>query len=189
MILLDASGSMKGAPAREAAQMGRDLADACNLLPNVKADVWGHSTEGSESVVQRCWTTGEPTKNVDRYLRFAMNGNDDGYAIAYIGEEMLKEGMNPRESHLIIVVSDGQPAYQVRYAGGTWTGGEHTKIVVDGLRRKGIKVVAIGIAHGSEAKALRQAQIEMYGLPNVAMHEEAPLATARTLAQTMGRAL
>ena len=67
----------------------------------------------------------------------ACGGNADGYAIAKVGEIMLKDSKAAKK--VLIVISDGEPsAYKNQQ-----TGEAHVRMVVELLEKKGIEVIQI----------------------------------------------
>ena len=179
-ILLDASASMKApangrylyeftSRAQLAAQVGRDLAGATELLPWVTADVVAFTTY-QDVVLYPLWESGEDTATMDSYSNVRMAGTEEGYAIAYAYDE-LQERLQSREQGLIIIVSDGSPGERV-----------HVKSVVDTCRKNGVPVVSVAITESA-------AQPVMYGKENVVKYDKNSLKLARDMAKVIGRVL
>jgi nitric oxide reductase activation protein len=175
-ILVDASASMGGGYDSTAAQVCRNLADATEILPWVTADVVGFTTGGDGVVVFPVWETGEPTKNIDAYMRIPMSGTEEGYAIAFAFDE-LKEKLAPSEQGLIIIVSDGGPSEPA-----------HVKSVVRMCWDEGIPVVSVALNSSAQ-------QPLMYGHDNVIYYDNGGWGQgndrklARDMARAMGRVL
>lgn len=146
-ILIDESGSMTDkAKIKRAIASAAGIAMACLDSLHVNMFVYGHSNDrhqnghlGVELYEYintkrgiRDWKTIFSAKGA--------GGNADGYAIAKVGEIMLKDSQCRQK--VLVVISDGLPAAH-QYGG---TGGEkHVRQVVDLLEHKGIEVIQLCI--------------------------------------------
>lgn len=190
-ILIDASGSMvsgENKPNVEvAAQVGRNLANAIESLPWARGVMAAHTTariysvetgayEHNGPVYVPLWKSGEPTEYVDDVLTIDHAGNEDGFAVGFACEDILSD-LKRDEKGLLIVLSDGAPAY-----GG---GEDHVREVVDFYRKKGIRIVsvAIGTDYGIEA------QHSMYGSSDVVEYNDNVSAFAQSLARVIGSSI
>lgn len=191
-VLIDASGSMSttvddageysetGASYIErAAQAARDLAGAIDSLPWATGSVACHTTAYSNGrnvpVFIPLWKSGEPTANIADVLTVDLDGNEDGYAVAFACDDLL-EALRRDEKGLLIVISDGAPAYA--------NGEGHTRSVVDHYRKRGLRIVSVSISAALRAET----QHEMYGT-DVVEYNPSPTAFARSLARVIGSSI
>lgn len=181
-ILLDASGSMEGAKALRCVQMARDLAEATEMLPNVTAEIWAHTTvkddQHNSAHMSFLWQSGEPTEWVDRYHLIDMGGNLDGFAVLYVKDE-LAERIQPGEQGMVIVVSDGAPTYQS--LGQPF---DHFRQIRDAFKRLGWPLISVSVA----SQLRMETQIGLYGQGNVVEYDPNISITARAIAKAIGRA-
>jgi hypothetical protein len=113
--------------------------------------VYGHTADiigGTEVIIYRGKTFTEPITLLGPRLKFLLQTerlcqNRDGYAIVYLAKKMT----NTQRKRLMIVISDGEPCAP-GYSGSA--GDNHTRSVVEEVRRKGIEVMSISIS--KEAK-------------------------------------
>jgi hypothetical protein len=190
IVLLDASGSMNGeivSTARAArngltpnstrrhtaaAQIGRDLADAITLLPNVEGAVYAHNLNyASDTTIHALWQKGENTEYVGDYANLGFDGNNDHMAIAYCTDDLV-EARKPGEALVLIVASDGKPPDE-----------RAVKAQVDAARQRGVSVVSVALA--PEAM---DGQHQMYGSDVVPFNSE-PMALAKGIAKAIGRVI
>lgn len=191
-VLLDASGSMLAPPAEVgldgelkysalppkveiAAQVGRDLAGAIESLDWCRGMVSAHTTTGGPIIVP-LWKSGEPTEWMDDILVMPHAGNEDGFAIGFMAEDLL-EGLKRDEKALLIVVSDGAPAY-----GGSEN---HVRSTVDAYRKRGVRIVSVSL-EGSMNSAT---QNHMYGANEVVPYSHSVSAFAQSLARVIGSSI
>jgi hypothetical protein len=181
-ILIDASGSM-AAPATfggkttkvvDAIKVATDIAGAVETLPWASGEVWAHSSARGTWVCP-LWKSGQPLEYIRDILRLDMGGNEDGYAVAYVAEELLAS-LAPKERGVLIVVSDGLPAYGY--------GEEHTREVVNGYRARGLRVVSVALGHDIS----KDAQRTMYGQDVVAYDANVSVFTQR-MAKVIGTSI
>lgn len=181
IIMLDGSGSMVGYRAEQTNQLARDFAEAVTLLPTVTAEVWVHTTHhgGYSPTVAHLWSKGEDTRYVDDYMKCAFSGNVDGAAIAWVAEDLAK-ALKHDEQGLIIMVSDGAPAYPGR--GDAFV---HMDLIRRQVKRDGIGLVSVSVAGALNAEVQRR----MYGEGNFVEYDSNPNVLARGMAKCIGRAL
>jgi hypothetical protein len=194
-ILLDASGSMVGHEANITLQLARDLAEATLLVPAIPvggAEIWAHST-GRDYVTRETqitmyplWKKGIPTERVDRYLQANFSGNEDGWALASLGDRLLEQ-IRPGETGIIFVISDGAPAYSVGgELGGKYVNAlSHVSAVAEGYRKRGIAVVSVSVSRSLNVAT----QVGMYGRDNVVAYDSNMTVTASRIAKAIGAQL
>jgi len=177
-ILVDASGSMSwGNNIVRAAQAARDLAGAFESLPWAEGFVAAHTTAyGSGPVYIPIWNSGEPLVYMDDLLTLSMNGNEDGFAVAMTAENVLS-GLKPNQRGVVIVISDGAPAYA--------DGENHTRAVVDEYRKRGLRIVSVAIS----ADLREYTQHAMYGSDDVVAYDSNASVFSQRLAQVIGSSI
>lgn len=193
IFLLDASGSMHGHEATITCQLARDFADAITGMREVTGEAWAHTTsyqpDGNGSgliVVAPLWKKGMPTDKVNRYMTLDMTGNEDGWAIAYVGDR-LAETIQPDETGLVVVISDGAPAYSVSPKNptpGRVSAFEHTRQVVENIRERGHGVISVSVSRSLNV----QSQAAMYGKDAVVAFDPNMAVTARRIGLAIGNA-
>jgi hypothetical protein len=163
-------------PRLEAAgQAARDLATAMDSLPWMKGRIYAHTDDMYGTYAARLWESGQPRGLIDAYFGMRLQNTPDGYAIAFIADDLL-EDLRPSEKGLLIMISDGKPSYS--------GGAHHVKTVVDHYRRRGLRIVSVSIAPDLTAEVQRL----MYGAdvveydPNVGVF-------ARNLAKVIGSSI
>lgn len=189
IVLLDGSGSMNSfvADAKErlegndptggmrrhtaAGQIGRDLADAIALLPNVEGAVYAHNLNAGGATVHNLWQKGEPTEYVGDFANLSFDGNVDDLAIAYCTDDLV-EARKPGEALVLIVCSDGKPPDS-----------DAVKAQVDAARKRKVAVVSVALA-----KSAMDGQRHMYGADVVPFHAD-PMALAKAIARAIGRVI
>lgn len=199
VILQDLSGSMEGRAASEAAQMTWDLIGACEQALNVSVEVWGHTTQQApdgDELTEGCsgtvsyskgfiklmelWKPGQSKWTFHRnILSTGFGGNEDGWAIKVLSEDMERR-LKDRERMVLIVVSDGTPIYNER---GSEVG--HVRHVVNAIRRKGHAVISVSI----DSALTRQQQDSMYGDHSVIEYDYNTGRLTQAIARVIGRAL
>lgn len=147
IILLDCSGSMRSGMYDRAARaaMGATLA-----LTEARCDVglYGHTADGYvrpssyiykfKGITESPVSLGEKLLNVEK--RGEMWENRDGSAILFVSEKFT----NQRKRRLLVVISDGMPRARFsNYDGDVAL--DHTKEMVDKVRKKGIDVLSISV--------------------------------------------
>lgn len=170
-VLLDASSSMAGR-AFEAIRAGTDLAGALEAIPWAQGKVYAHTEDMVGPFVVPLWKSGEDTAKVADYLNIPMTGTPEGFALAFVCDDLL-EDLRPSEKGVVIVCADGGPNDMAQ-----------VKSVVDYYRRKGLRIVSISIA-----AALRETtQRMMYGTDVVPYDANASV-FARNLGKVIGSSL
>lgn len=183
-LLVDASGSMNGVKASRAQDVAGTMIEAFKRIVTVRLHVWQH--KASDGVyLHRVYEPGMETPKVDRMVMNVGGGNADGFALQAIADRAIHEVRRDTKV-LVIVISDGIPS--VHGVGATnWDIQAHSAIVADGLRRKGVKVMAVAIDGPTDAHA------RMYGPENVVpFNQKSPTRWgdfARDLAAIFGRQL
>lgn len=150
-VLIDCSGSMEsGVKMAEAKQALATLAYALDGLPNVHYEMRGF-TESSGNTIDLVIKKFSERKLNIRYLDYlrADKGNADGINLraAY---HRIKKFRNMRK--IIVVISDGQPAYHFEGKDGVSDMIELVRKIQD---HHGIKIIGIGI-EGAELESLRK---------------------------------
>ena len=143
-ILLDCSGSMsEGIKMNKAKQALATLAHAFNGIPNIQYALTGF-TDDTEIIIKDINQRKVSMKNIEMIIpRF---GNCDGFNIRSSAKRLLRTG---KAKKLLIVISDGQPAYSVNGESGT----NDTKKAVHLAIKHGVDVIGIGI-QGANTKDL-----------------------------------
>ncbi len=171
-IVLDASGSMGGSRSQFAVQAGMDLAGAIEALPWAQGRVYAHTNDYRGTFVVPLWESGEPIDNVMDYMSIGKNGTPEGFALAFVCDDLL-EDLHPSEKGLVIMVADGQP-----------NDPGQVQSVVDYYRRKGLRVVSVSIA-SSLSGAMQRA---MYG-DDVIEYDANVQTFARNIAKVIGSSI
>jgi cobalamin biosynthesis protein CobT len=192
LFLLDASGSMIGHEATITCQLMRDFADAISAMPDVTGEAWAHTTSytndgNGHSLVSIAplWKKGQNTQNVNRYLRLSFTGNEDGWALAYVGDR-LAETIQPGETGLIVVISDGAPAYSVnptKTGPGRHSTYDHVRTVAENIRERGHGVISVSVSRMLNV----QSQAGMYGKDSVVAYDSNMAVTARRIGLAIGK--
>lgn len=156
-LLLDASGSMSGDRACRAQDLAGTLVEAFKRIPTVRIHVYQHNA-GQVANIYRVYKPGGNPEKMNRMLGNIGGGNADGFALMAIGQVVLQH-QRPDESDLIIVISDGLPS--VSGVGATGNILDHSTLVTQNLRKKGVMVMGVAIA--GDVNAHRA----MYGEDNV----------------------
>ncbi len=175
-ILLDASASMSGTKTRNTGQLARDLAVAFDSISWLDAKVYAHTTDGVGPYVTPLWAKGEDRALVEGYFSIPQSGNWDGYAIAFVADDLI-EDTKRGEKQLLVVISDGEPYGPPDYREGF----SHTKTTVEFYRQRGVRVVSVSIDGALGAEKQRQ----LYG-DDVVEYDPNPAALARNLARVIG---
>jgi cobalamin biosynthesis protein CobT len=178
-LLVDASGSMMGQRACRAQDMAGTIVKAFERIPTVHMAVWQHNASGYESTLYRVLEPGTPNK-LNEMLENVGGGNADGFALQFVGERAAKAAKSD-ERTLVIVISDGLPS--VAGFGARAPILDHSALVANTLRTKGVHVMSVAIA-GDDA-----AHKYMYGDDNVVNFTGDWNALARDFAAIFGKAL
>ena len=137
-VLCDCSGSMSGDKMRYAKQALATVAVALNDLPHVKFELYGFTddyVDDDANIIDIKIKEYNETFSVSQLKDLtSYYGNCDGYNIRTAIKRMEKYKGKKR---VIVVISDGQPAYG--------NGMEDTTNVVARAEEQGIKVIGVGI--------------------------------------------
>jgi len=131
-VLVDCSGSMGDSKMQQAKQALQTLCYAFKGIPNLKYELIGFSTQGCDPVNITIKPLNRTKVNIDPLM--ACDGNMDGMNILSAVKRLKTYS---RQKKVMIVISDGQPAYQ--------NGIDETKKAVELAESRGIKVIGIGI--------------------------------------------
>lgn len=182
-LLVDASGSMGGAKACRSQDVVATMVEAFKRIPTVNLHVWQHNA--SQSVELYRVYERNVGSTADEMLLHVLGGNADGFALQAIADRAVRDVRRDTKV-LVIVLSDGLPSVHGRGATNYDIKG-HSTIVAEGMRRKGVSVMAVAIDGPTTAHA------EMYGAENVVPFNRASPTKwgdfARALAGTFGRLL
>jgi Mg-chelatase subunit ChlD len=179
-LLVDASGSMMGARACRAQDMAATLVDAFKRIPTIRVHVWQHHALNGQTTIVRVFEPGMPADKIRKMTSNSGGGNADGFALEAVGMRAVSQ-QRPDTKSMVIVISDGLPS--VTGVGATADIHEHSKMVADTLRKKGVEVIAVAIA-GSD-KRHRQ----MYGNDKCVLFEGDWSHLSRDFAGLFGKAL
>ena len=155
-LLVDASGSMMGHRACRAQDMAGTIVEAFKRIPTVRVHVWQHNASLGVTNVYNVARPGK-ANTINTMLMHIAGGNADGFALEAIGG-VIAPNRRPDEGDLIIVISDGLPSVTVQGATGDIL--DHSTIVCNTLRSKGIEVIGVAIAGDDRAHR------RMYGAAN-----------------------
>ena len=203
VVLMDLSGSMTGDPATKAAQMCWDLICAAVQVPTVTLEVWGHTTgmyvgtgEVAPDGVDGCqhgsafiklvelWKHGYKVKDFwEAIVANDFGGTEDGWVQQTLAHD-VEQRLQPGERMVLVIVSDGEPAYQEGGMEHTIEHG-HVRGVVNAIRRRGHAVISV--ACSDELRRLVQAN--MYGDGNVVEYTYDTNVLTQNIARVIGRAL
>jgi len=178
-ILVDASGSMMGDRACRAQDMAATLVKAFERIPTVRLAVWQHNAIGHGATVYRVAERGIAPK-LDQMLNNLGGGNADGFALEFVGNRIVQSA-KPDEKNIVIVVSDGLPSVSGQGATGNIL--DHSALVAQTLRRKGVDVMSVAIAGDTTAHEY------MYGKDSVVPFLNDWSALSRSFAATFGKVL
>lgn len=178
-LLLDASGSMSGDRACRAQDLAGTFVEAFKRIPTVRIHVYQHNANQTANIF-RVFKPGANPKRLDNMLYNIGGGNADGFALMAIGQVVMG-AMRPDESNLIIVISDGLPS--VTGAGATGNILDHSTLVANTLRNKGVMVMGVAVAGDINAHR------DMYGKDNVVGFSGDWGKLSRDFAATFGKVL
>lgn len=194
ILLLDASGSMAGHEATITCQLARDFADAfVSMRGAIVGEIWAHTTGSDEAGgdlidVTPLWKSGMKTSAVDEYLTIGFGGNEDGWALAAMGDR-LRETIQPNETGIVIVISDGAPAYSVMPTGGAsvfhQSVNAHVRAEAERIRKTGAAVISVSVSPSLH----QETQQAMYGLHSVVPYDHNMTVTARRIGTAIGKQL
>jgi len=154
-ILVDSSGSMYGGRICRAQDMAGTLVDAFKRIPTVRVHVYQHEASGGGTTnIYRVYEPGDSLDGLTKMLHNIGGGNADGFALEAVGMKAAA-AKRPDTKSLVIMVSDGLPS--VNGIGATGNILDHSKLVTQNLKRKGVDVMAVAIAGD------KRAHEEMYG--------------------------
>lgn len=149
-ILIDESGSMRaggGVKIRNATIAALSCVLSMNQSQHVNLFVYGHSQgrhgkfiNGQFEMYEYINTKRKISDWKNVFAASANGGNADGYAIAKLGEIMIKD--SKAKNKILVVISDGMPA-AYNYEG--VLAEQHIKGVVTLLEKSGIEVIQICI--------------------------------------------
>jgi len=153
-ILVDSSGSMSGDRICRAQDMAGTLVDAFKRIPTIRVHVYQHhATQGVTSVF-RVYEPGDSLDGLNHMPEKIAGGNADGFALEAVGMRAALQ-KRPDTKSMVIMISDGLPS--VNGVGATGDILDHSKLVTQTLKRKGVDVMAVAIAGDKRAHEL------MYG--------------------------
>jgi len=141
-VLCDCSGSMMGQKLKYAKQSLATLAVALDKLPHVKFELYGFT----DGYVDECEDVID-IKIKDYNEKFSVSkmqdlssyyGNADGINIRTAMDRMKKFKGKKR---VLVVISDGQPVYQINGKQGM----QDTKEIIEKAEKENIKVIGVGI--------------------------------------------
>jgi len=132
-VLIDCSNSMYGRKLSDAKQAVATLGYAFDKIPNLKFELTGFSDDGDIfDIAIKPFNKKFNIANVDKLA--TRGGNADGFNIRNATNRLIKfKGMKK----LMVVISDGQPAYT--------NGIDDTKRAVKLANKRNIEVIGIGI--------------------------------------------
>lgn len=154
-ILVDSSGSMMGGRICRAQDMAGTLVDAFKRIPTVRVHVYQHYAHQGVTHVFRVYEPGDTLLGLTKMLHNIAGGNADGFALEAVGNRAASMKRSDTKS-LVIMVSDGLPS--VSGTGATGNILDHSTLVTQQLKRKGVSVMAVAIAGD------KRAHEQMYGV-------------------------
>jgi uncharacterized protein with von Willebrand factor type A (vWA) domain len=179
-LLVDASGSMMGPRACRAQDMAATLVDAFKRIPTIRVHVWQHNAVNGQTDIYRVFEPGMAPLGLNGMTANIGGGNADGFALQADGMRAVAQ-QRPDTKSMVIVISDGLPS--VRGIDATADIHDHSTLVAETLRKKGVEVIAVAIA-GSD-KRHRQ----MYGNDKVVLFEGDWSHLSRDFSALFGKAL
>ena len=142
-ILVDSSGSMSGDRICRAQDMAGTLVDAFKRIPTVRVHVYQHHANTGVTNIFRVYEPGDSLDGLNKMLHHIAGGNADGFALEAVG--LRADSMKRSDTKsLVIMVSDGLPS--VTGVGATGDILDHSTLVTQNLKRKGVDVMAVAIA-------------------------------------------
>jgi Mg-chelatase subunit ChlD len=153
-ILVDSSGSMYGGRICRAQDMAGTLVDAFKRIPTVRVHVYQHEASSGVTNIYRVYEPGDSLDGLTKMLHNVGGGNADGFALEAVGLRAASM-KRPDTKSLVIMVSDGLPS--VTGLGATGNILDHSRLVTQNLKRKGVDVMAVAIAGDMRAHE------DMYG--------------------------
>jgi cobalamin biosynthesis protein CobT len=147
-ILVDSSGSMHGDRICRAQDMAGTLVDAFKRIPTVRVHVYQHYATHGVTTIHRVYEPGDSLDGLTKMLHNIAGGNADGFALEAVGLRAAQQ-KRPDTKSLVIMVSDGLPS--VAGVGATGDILDHSTIVTQMLKRKGVDVMAVAIAGDKRA--------------------------------------
>lgn len=152
-ILIDQSGSMSGPKLATAARLARLTQAIIATTHGTTMRVRSHTNgcDEDDTSIFRIWEAGDPQSRLGLPQALPHGANNDGWAIGWCIDELLKLG-KPGNQKLLIVMSDGIPA-------GNGYSGEpamkHVRRVTDWGIAQGVMTVQIAIGVLSEEDQAR----------------------------------
>jgi cobalamin biosynthesis protein CobT len=147
-ILVDGSGSMSGGRICRAQDMAGTLVDAFKRVPTIRVHVYQHYATQGVTTIHRVYEPGDSLDGLNLMPTMIAGGNADGFALEAVGLRAAQQ-KRPDTKSLVIMVSDGLPS--VAGVGATGDILDHSTLVTQMLKRKGVDVMAVAIAGDSRA--------------------------------------
>jgi cobalamin biosynthesis protein CobT len=139
-LLIDESGSMSGSKIDRCRELSVLLNEAISKISSIECFIYGH-TESNRSGIT-VFTYKEAGVKSDKHCIASMsarNGNADGYAIEAAMRRVRSKTKRPV---LMIIISDGQPAYQTRDGVNAES---HMKKIIKSANNRDFSIIHIGI--------------------------------------------
>jgi hypothetical protein len=153
-ILIDQSGSMSGHKLATAARLTMLVQAIIATTQGTTLRVRSHTNNvntGDDTSIFRIWERGDSQSRLALPETLPQMANQDGWAIGWCIDELLKTGKQGNQK-LLIVMSDGIPA------GHGYTGApamDHVRKVTDAGERMGVTTVQIAIGGSQESNQKR----------------------------------
>ena len=109
-LLIDCSGSMRGYPIAQAADVAATIAAATKFVPTVRLNVWGWTsswTTGVAGGAASIWKSGDALNKIGNLTKVPMGATPDKTVLSWASKAIAREA-RPNETPLIILCSDGQ---------------------------------------------------------------------------------
>jgi hypothetical protein len=145
---------MSGDRICRAQDMAGTLVDAFKRIPTVRVHVYQHNATAGVTNIYRAYEPGDSLDGLTKMLHHVGGGNADGFALEAVGMRAASQKRADWQS-MVIMVSDGLPSVNGVGARGDIL--DHSRLVTETLKRKGVTVMGVAIAGDMRAHE------QMYG--------------------------
>lgn len=154
-MMTDMSGSMSGDPTDDAVACTKAIAAASRYADSMRMEVFGWTSPQAGAIASNAsaisiWRTGEPVDKLARFGDMAQGGTPDGLVLKWATDRITDQARRG-ERPVIIMLSDGE-GY----------GPEYLARIIEPARRKGIRVVGVGIGEVMSDTVMKAAYGEDY---------------------------
>jgi hypothetical protein len=152
-ILIDQSGSMSGQKLRTAVRLCRLMQEILRTTNGTTLRVRSHTNgvDGEDTSMYRIWEPGDPQSRLALPLALPSGANNDGWALGWCIDELLKIG-KPSNQKVLFILSDGIPAGK-GYSGTPAM--DHVRRVTEWGAKQGVVTIQIAVGMYDEESQKR----------------------------------